>query len=159
MGLWWSQIEAAIREDFADIPDLKNVVKLILRLLMAATLGGLLGYQRERVGKPAGLKTHMLVATGAALFILIPQQAGATTSDLSRVIQGMIAGIGFLGAGAILKQDETGEIKGLTTAAGIWLTAAIGMAAGMGRETSATLGTILALLILTLLRRIEKFMR
>jgi putative Mg2+ transporter-C (MgtC) family protein len=155
MGSWWQQIEVALREDFSDIPDIGHVVRLVLRLLMAALLGGLLGYQRERAGKPAGLKTHMLVATGAALFILVPQQAGATISDLSRVIQGLVSGIGFLGAGAILKHDETGEIKGLTTAAGIWLTAAVGVAAGMGRETTAALGTALALLILNLLRRLE----
>ena len=86
----------------------------------------------------------MLVALGAALFVLVPQQAGVTAADMTRVLQGLVAGIGFLGAGAILKKGDEGEIEGLTTAAGIWLTAAIGIAAGMGREASAVLSTVLA---------------
>src|SRR5262249_58398759 len=96
----------------------------------------------------AGLRTHMLVSVGAALFVLVPQQAGMSTADLSRVIQGVVAGIGFLGAGAILKHGHEGTVQGLTTAAGIWLTAGLGIAAGLGRGLAALLGTALALLIL-----------
>ena len=91
----------------------------------------------------------MLVAMGAALFVLIPQQAGVSSADLSRVLQGLIAGVGFLGAGAIITGTKSVETRGLTTAAGIWVTAAVGMAAGMGRESTALLSTLIALFILT----------
>ena len=91
----------------------------------------------------------MLVAIGAALFVLIPQQAGASTADLTRVLQGLTAGVGFLGAGAIISGTKQTETRGLTTAAGIWVTAAIGIAAGMGRESTAVLTTLVALFILT----------
>jgi putative Mg2+ transporter-C (MgtC) family protein len=90
----------------------------------------------------------MLVCMGAALFILIPQQAGISDSEMSRVIQGVIAGIGFLGAGAIITGNSSHETSGLTTAAGIWLTAAIGVAAGLGREQTAVLCTLLVWLVL-----------
>jgi putative Mg2+ transporter-C (MgtC) family protein len=91
----------------------------------------------------------MLVAIGAALFVLIPQQAGASPADLTRVLQGLTAGVGFLGAGAIILGTKQSETRGLTTAAGIWVTAAIGIAAGMGRESTAVLTTLVALFILT----------
>jgi putative Mg2+ transporter-C (MgtC) family protein len=96
----------------------------------------------------------MLVAIGSALFVLIPQQAGLSEAELSRVVQGIIAGIGFLGAGAILKGPDEKDLKGLTTAAGIWLTAAIGVAAGLGRESSAILCTVLALVILLVMPKV-----
>ena len=111
-------------------------------------LGGLLGWEREHAGKAAGVRTHMLVAMGAALFVLVAQQAGIEAADNSRVLQGIIAGVGFLGAGTILKGDAESQVKGLTTAAGIWLTAAIGVAAGLGREATAVLSTVLALVVL-----------
>lgn len=147
MNPWWS----GIAEDFSDIPELSQILQVIVRLLIAAILGGLLGYQRERKGKAAGLRTHMLVSLGAAIFIMVPDQSGMQINDLSRVIQGIITGIGFIGAGAILKQSDKQQILGLTTAAGLWLTAGIGLAAGMGRETFAVTATILALIILWLL--------
>jgi putative Mg2+ transporter-C (MgtC) family protein len=121
--------------------------------MTAAILGGILGYEREHKGKSAGMRTHMLVAIGAALFVLVPQQSGASEADITRVIQGLATGIGFLGAGTIIKNGSNEEIVGLTTAAGIWLTAAIGIAAGMGRESTAVLSTVLALVILTLMPR------
>jgi len=142
-----------VLEDFSDLPDLGQTIRLSVRLVLAALLGGMLGFERERTGKAAGLRTHMLVALGAALFVLIPQQAGMPLGDLSRVIQGIVTGIGFIGAGSILKQADQQQIKGLTTAAGIWLTAAVGVSAGLGREASAILGTLLALFILTALQR------
>ncbi|MEQ1905144.1 MAG: MgtC/SapB family protein [Pirellulaceae bacterium] len=108
-------------------------------------------------GKSAGLRTHMLVSLGAALFVLIPQQAGMSDADISRVIQGIVAGIGFLGAGTILRGMNEGEVRGMTTAAGIWLTAAIGIAAGLGREVSAILGALLAFLILAALAGVSDF--
>lgn len=103
------------------------------------------GVQRQE----CGVRTHMLVAIGAALFVLIPQQAGASTADLTRVLQGLIAGVGFLGAGAIILGTKQVETQGLTTAAGIWVTAAIGVAAGMGRESTAVLSTLVALFVLS----------
>ncbi|MNT39456.1 putative Mg(2+) transport ATPase [compost metagenome] len=122
---------------------------------MAVILGGLLGYERERSGKAAGLRTHMLVALGAAIFVLVPLQGGMQVGDLSRVLQGVIAGIGFLGAGAIIKLSDEREIHGLTTSASIWMTAAIGVAAGMGREATAVVSTLMALFVLAVLRRVE----
>ena len=151
MDAVWRGIQA----DFADVPGIAEVTQIVVRLLLAALLGGLVGFQRERRGKAAGLRTHMLVSLGAAFFVLIPAQAGMPLADLSRVLQGIITGVGFLGAGTILKRHASEEIEGLTTAAGLWLTAAVGSAAGMGRETSAVLGTVLALIVLSLLPRIR----
>jgi putative Mg2+ transporter-C (MgtC) family protein len=156
MRPWWRLVWDALYADFSDLPDAGQVTHVVVRLLLAAALGGLLGWERERAGKAAGRRTHMLVALGAAFFVFVPQQAGMSNADLSRVIQGLVAGIGFVGAGAILKEDEGGRIKGLTTAAGIWLTAAVGVAVGLGREASAVLGTLLALLILHLLPGAEQ---
>ena len=145
----WQEIWNTVLSEFSDIPDATQITRITLRLLVAAALGGLLGYEREQEGKSAGVRTHMLVAIGAALFVLIPQQAGASTADLTRVLQGLIAGVGFLGAGAIILGTKQVETRGLTTAAGIWVTAAIGVAAGMGRESTAILSTFIALFVLS----------
>jgi putative Mg2+ transporter-C (MgtC) family protein len=149
---WWTLVV----EDFSDFPTPAQAVRLAVRLILAAFLGGVLGYQRERWGKAAGLRTHMLVSLGSALFVVVPQQDGMALSDMSRVIQGLVTGIGFIGAGAILKQADQREIKGLTTSAGLWLTAAIGIAAGLGSEATAVMGTVLALFILSALGGVEK---
>ena len=151
----WQKVAA----DFQDLPDVAQVIRMSVRLLIAALLGGLLGYDGERAGKSAGLRTHMLVSLGAALFVLLPQQAGMSDADISRVIQGVVDGVGFLGAGAIVKGSREAEVQGLTTAAGIWLTAAVGIAAGLGREASATLGAVLAFLILSALSRCSHWMK
>lgn len=145
----WQEIWNTVLSEFSDVPDAEQVTRITLRLLVAATLGGLLGYEREQQGKSAGVRTHMMVAIGAALFVLIPQQAGASSADLSRILQGLVAGVGFLGTGAIIMGNREVETRGLTTAASIWVTAAIGVAAGMGRETTAVLSTLIALLILS----------
>lgn len=150
----WQQISTTFVAEFSDLKDVTEITRISIRLLMAAILGGILGFEREQKGKAAGIKTHMLVCIGAALFVLIPQQAGLTEAELSRVVQGVIAGIGFLGAGAILKGNDEKDLKGMTTAAGIWLTAAIGVAAGLGREASAILCTFLALLILIIIPKV-----
>ena len=151
----WLDVWQSVRADFSDLPGVGAVTQLVLRMLLAALLGGVLGYQRERQGKEAGLRTHMLVALGSAFFVVIPLQAGMSMGDLSRVLQGLIAGIGFLLAGTILKQQAQGQIHGLTTAAGLWLTAAVGVAVGLGREASAVLGTVLAFIILALLPQVR----
>lgn len=150
----WQQISTTLIAEFSDLNDVAEITRMTTRLLIAAMLGGLLGFEREQRGKAAGVRTHMLVSIGAALFVLIPQQAGISEAELSRVTQGIITGIGFLGAGAILKGDDEKSLKGLTTAAGIWLTAAIGVAAGLGREASAILCTLLALIVLILVPKI-----
>lgn len=143
----WQQIVHTLIAEFSDITDISQTTRITLRLGLAALLGGLLGYERERKGKAAGLKTHMLVALGAALFVLIPKEAGVSDAELSRVIQGVITGVGFLGAGAILKSSNEEHVTGLTTAAGIWLTAAIGVTVGLGREATALLSALFALAI------------
>jgi putative Mg2+ transporter-C (MgtC) family protein len=154
MSEWWQDISSVVSAEFSDLSDVTQLTRLSLRLAIAAALGGLLGWERERSGKAAGVRTHMLVAMGAALFVLIPQQMHMSDEDLSRIIQGVITGVGFLGAGTILKSADEATVKGLTTAAGLWLTAAIGIAAGLGREASAVLSTILALVILHLIPKI-----
>lgn len=159
MDNWWRQVGATIEDEFSDLPDAARLTRITVRLLLAATLGGVLGFERESKGKAAGLRTHMLVALGAALFVLIPQQNGMSDADLSRVLQGLVAGVGFLGAGTILKGNGDEEVKGLTTAAGLWLTAAIGVAAGLGREASAVLSTALTLAILTTVPRVANLFR
>ena len=153
---WWQVIGQTVASEFSDVPDLAQATRIVLRLMLAALLGGLLGLERENKGKAAGVRTHMLVAMGSALFVLIPQQAGIVPADLSRVIQGVVAGIGFLCAGSILKSEDEDRVRGLTTAAGMWLTAAIGMAAGLGREATAVISTVLALVILSLVPVVVK---
>lgn len=149
---WLTESWLTIQREFSDLGNAEDVTILVVRLTVAALLGGLLGYERETTGASAGLRTHMLVSVGSALFVLIPLQAGMQVQDLSRVLQGVIAGIGFLGAGAILKQKERNDIKGLTTAASVWMTAAIGVAAGMGREGTAVLSALFGIVILAILR-------
>lgn len=152
-GLW-----QALSEDLGDLPAASQIARLVIRMTLAAFLGGVLGWQREKTGKDAGLRTHMLVSIGAALFVFVPQQMNMPLNDISRVIQGLIAGIGFLGAGAILKLDDQQRIKGLTTAAGIWLTAGVGMTVGLGRQMTALLVTLLAFVILEGMHRMERWL-
>jgi putative Mg2+ transporter-C (MgtC) family protein len=154
--VWWQQAWLTLQAEFSDLPDATHFTQVSVRILVAVLLGGLIGYEREMKGSAAGLRTHMMVALGSALFVIIPLQAGMEIEDLSRVIQGLVAGIGFLCAGAIIKQSDTEQIKGLTTASSIWATSAIGMAVGMGRETTAVLSTAFALVILAFLPRIER---
>jgi putative Mg2+ transporter-C (MgtC) family protein len=151
--VWWTKSWVTVQQEFSDLGNAEDITRLCVRLTVAMLLGGLLGYQRESVGAAAGLRTHMLVSVGCALFVLIPLQAGMEMTDLSRVLQGVTAGIGFLGAGAILKLTDENQIVGLTTAASIWLTAAVGIAAGMGREGTAVVSAVFAFAILSLLKK------
>ncbi|MES2789201.1 MAG: MgtC/SapB family protein [Planctomycetota bacterium] len=155
MNGWLLEAWKTTQDEFSDLGDIDHITRVILRLSLASILGGILGFEREQKGKSAGVRTHMLVASGAALFILIPQQAGVSDAELMRVMQGLVAGIGFLGAGSIIKVNDRESVTGLTTAAGIWFTAAIGVAAGMGRQSSAVLSTFLALAILSFSRRFQ----
>ena len=127
-----------------------------IRLILAAGLGALLGAERERVHSAAGLRTHMLVGMGAALFVLTMIESGADGAGLSRVIQGLTAGIGFLGAGTILKIGDKEQVHGLTTAASIWLCAAVGVAAGLGHVWLASLAALLGWIVLGPVKRFER---
>lgn len=144
-------ILVTLLSEFSDLTDVEQATRVALRLLLAAVLGGLLGYERETHGKAAGIRTHMLVCTGAALFVLASELSGGGDDAMSRVVQGIVAGIGFLGVGTIIKGDRMNEVKGLTTAAGVWMTAAVGVSVGVGLEATAVLATLLMLFILNVL--------
>ena len=149
------QIMSALASEFA-LPDVGVMTVILVRLLMAAILGGLLGMERERKGRAAGLKTHILVSIGSALFVMAPLLADIDPEAVTRVMQGIVSGIGFLGAGAIIKMDHGERVEGLTTAAGIWMTSAIGMAAGMGMEVMAIATTLIALAVVSAIPRIMR---
>jgi putative Mg2+ transporter-C (MgtC) family protein len=134
----------------AGLPDLRQLAHVLIRLVAATLLGAIVGFERERARKPAGLRTHMLVALGTAVFVLACSGAGMSLDGVSRVIQGIVTGIGFIGAGSILKLSEERDIQGLTTAAGVWMTAAIGVAVGLGSLGVAVLSTFFTVIILAL---------
>src|SRR5690606_21206022 len=121
MNDWWQQVAATAVAEFSDIPDPAQATRIVMRLSLAALLGGLLGWEREATGKAAGVRTHMLVCMGSAMFVMIALQTGAQANEASRVMQGVIAGVGFLGAGTILKDSthdgSTTQVRGRTTAA------------------------------------------
>ncbi len=124
-------------------------LELILRLLLAAVLGMAIGYQRERVGKPAGLRTHALICLGAALFTIISVYGfKSSLVDPSRVAAGVVAGIGFLGAGVIFRGFRGDRVAGLTTAASIWATAAVGLAAGVGMYLISFVAAVICVALL-----------
>jgi putative Mg2+ transporter-C (MgtC) family protein len=131
--------------------NLSSWLEMILRFLLAAGLGAGIGYQRERAGKAAGLRTHILVSSGAALFTLVSIYgfSGAVV-DISRVAAGVVVGIGFIGAGVILRGQREKEVAGLTTAATIWITAAIGLAAGTGMYLISVIATAVTVGVLFL---------
>ncbi|KQT47150.1 methyltransferase [Devosia sp. Leaf420] len=148
------QIWSTVVSEFSDVPDVSTLTRITMRLLIAAILGGILGYERERKGRSAGVRTHMLVAVGAALFVIGPTQSGMPIEDMSRVLQGIVQGIGFLGAGAIIVRATKNQIEGLTTAANIWATAGIGVIAGLGLEATAVLSALIMLIILAVVPKI-----
>jgi putative Mg2+ transporter-C (MgtC) family protein len=130
----------------------------LTRIGAAAILGGIVGLERELNGHFAGLRTHMMVSIGCAVFVVAGLVvAGEQVESMTRVIQGIVTGVGFLGAGTILKLDEERKIKGLTTASSIWLAAALGTLAGLGEYVPAAAATAIAIVILAVLRPIEKF--
>lgn len=149
------EIWTTILSEFSDIPDVSTITRITVRLVLAAVLGGILGYERELKARNAGVRTHMLVAVGAALFVLAPLQSDMPMPDMSRVLQGIIQGIGFLGAGAIIIRAAEHKVEGLTTAANIWATAAIGVLAGLGLDGTAVLSTAIVLIILAVIPYIK----
>ena len=138
------------------LPDARQLAHVIVRLIAAGLLGALVGFERQRAGKPAGLRTHILVCVGTTIFVLAGAGIGMSADALSRVIQGLATGIGFIGAGTILKLQRERTIQGLTTAAGIWMTAAVGVAIGVGSLGLALLSAALAWLVLGLAKRAEE---
>jgi len=148
MDVFWEELTSGM-------PDARHLAHVLVRLTAAAVLGAVIGFQRERAGKPAGLRTHMLVTLGTAVFVLACAGSGMNSDGLSRVIQGIVTGIGFIGAGSILKIDEKREVQGLTTAAGVWMTAAVGVAVGLGSLGVALLATIFSLAVLSFAKRFE----
>jgi putative Mg2+ transporter-C (MgtC) family protein len=143
--------------------DLNLQFDLSIRLLIAAFLGGLIGAERELHEHPAGMRTHLLVAAGCALFTELSiygftsGPAGTAAVDPSRIAAQIVTGIGFLGAGAILKYGTS--IRGLTTAASLWTTAAVGIAAGTGQWILAIVGTVIVLFSLWPLSRVATALR
>jgi putative Mg2+ transporter-C (MgtC) family protein len=130
----------------------------ITRIGVAALLGGALGFEREWKGHWAGLRTHMMVSIGCAILVISGLEvAGEQREAVTRVIQGIASGIGFLGAGTILKLDKKQEIKGLTTASSIWLAAALGTTAGLAQYALATASVVISLFVLGALGPVEKF--
>jgi len=124
-------------------------------VVAAVVLGALVGWQREKAGKPAGLRTHILVSLGTTVVVLACAGVGMNLDGLSRVIQGIVTGIGFVGAGSILKLSAERDVQGLTTAAGVWMTAAIGVAVGLGSIGLAAIGAVLTLIVLALAGVVE----
>ena len=149
-------MDALWREFSAGFSDWNEFASTALHLVVATILGGVVGLERERAGRWAGLRTHMLVALGSALLVVGMMQLDLDADGISRVVQGIATGIGFIGAGSILKIPEERQIEGLTTAAGIWVTAAVGVAAGLGLLGSATLTVVVTWLVLKSLRFFEK---
>lgn len=143
------------------MPHVVTISEILLRLTVATLIGAILGVDRELRAKPAGLRTHALVALGAALVTLttLSLANGSSADPVSRAIQGIIAGVGFLGAGAILKARDRDEVSGLTTAASIWLVASLGIACGAGYWFAALAALVLALIVLVLGGPVEGFLR
>ena len=131
-----------------------TIYDVFLRLVLAAALGGAIGLEREYRHKPAGLRTNMLIALGSALFSVMSVQLGSGAGSPDRIAAQVVTGIGFLGAGAILRSGE--NIHGLTTAATIWVNAAIGMAAGLGAYAVASVAAAITLVVLAFLPVMER---
>lgn len=148
-------MEVLWQELTAGLADFGQIERVLLRVITATVLGAAVGFERERAGKPAGLRTHILVCLGTAIVVLACSGSRMDMDGLSRVIQGIVTGIGFIGAGSILKINEERDIHGLTTAAGLWMTAAIGIAVGLGTLGLALISTFLTLLVLWVLRSME----
>jgi putative Mg2+ transporter-C (MgtC) family protein len=129
-------------------------LELLVQLVLAVVLGGVIGLERELKGKPAGLRTNILISIGATLFTVLSMRMAAERGDPGRVAAQILAGVGFIGAGTIL--HTRGAVTGLTSAATIWVVAAIGMALGTGAYVEAVGTTILVMVVLTGLARIEK---
>ena len=148
MEVLWQELTAGLN-------NFGQLERVLLRLISATLLGSIVGFEREKAGKPAGLRTHILVCLGTAIVVLACSGSQMNLDGLSRVIQGIVTGIGFIGAGSILKLEGERDIRGLTTAAGLWMTAAIGIAVGLGELGLAVITTALTLIILAVVHVLE----
>jgi putative Mg2+ transporter-C (MgtC) family protein len=137
------------------IPPWDLALQVVVRLVLAAILGGSIGLERLIKGKPAGLRTQMLVCMGSAMVLIVARLDGIPQSEIGRIISGILTGIGFIGGGVILKITNERKIRGVTTASSIWTTAAIGIAVGLGELWVAILCTLVVLLILFVLGYLE----
>ncbi|MFH1224934.1 MAG: MgtC/SapB family protein [Candidatus Diapherotrites archaeon] len=126
---------------------------IVLRLIVAAFLGAVVGYQREKSDEAAGLRTHMLVCMGSALFTVLSMGFDGSSADPTRIAAGIVTGIGFLGAGTIFRAEN--HVKGLTTAASVWAIAAVGLAAGLGYFIAAAVATAIVFIILSLKKLVK----
>ena len=133
---------------------------ILVKLVLCLVVGGVIGLERQRDHKPAGLRTHMLVCLGSTLFVMIPFHTPNNSVNPSQIIQGVIQGIGFIGAGEILRRSDPNEkkvhIHGLTSAAAIWVTAALGVSIAAGLYTMTIFGTLFTLFTLKILKKVEK---
>jgi len=150
MEIVWQELSSG----FADTDQL---IRFTIRLVAAVILGSIIGIERERAGKEAGLRTHILVTLGTCSVVLACTGYSMSTEGLSRVVQGIVTGVGFIGAGTILKLNEERDIRGLTTAAGLWMTCGVGVAVGLGELALALLCSVIALIVLGVLGKIETF--
>ena len=148
MDVLWQELTAGLANS-------GQLERVLLRVVTATVLRAIVGFEREKAGKPAGFRTHILVCLGTAIVVLSCAGSGMTMDGLSRVIQGIVTGIGFIGAGSILKLSEQRDIQGLTTAAGLWMTAAIGVACGLGTIGLALIAAVMTLIVLGVLRAME----
>lgn len=137
----------------------KQVTQVIIRIIASILLGAVIGIEREWTGKPAGVRTHILVSLGTTIFVVGCSLGGLSSEGLSRVIQGIVTGIGFIGAGAILKLDDKRDVKGLTTSASIWVTCAIGVVIALGEVGLAIVATVLTFFVLALVISVEKLFK
>ena len=153
MNILWEELTAGLTNH-------DHLLRAFLRLFAAIVLGGLIGLQRVNAKKPGGLRTHILVCLGTTGILLACSSAALSPEGVSRVIQGIVTGIGFIGAGSILKLSEEHLIHGLTVSVRIWTTAAVGIAIGLGQIGIALITAVLTILVLAVLaaldRRIEK---
>ncbi|MGI8890084.1 MAG: MgtC/SapB family protein [Chthoniobacterales bacterium] len=149
MNIFWEELTAGLTS-----PD--QLLRIFLRLCVAILLGAVLGLQRVSARKPSGLRTHSLVCLATTVLLLAYSSAGLSHEGASRIIQGIVTGIGFIGAGSILKLSEEHLIHGLTVSIRIWTTAAVGVAIGLGQVGIALVATVLISLVLALFAVLER---
>jgi putative Mg2+ transporter-C (MgtC) family protein len=138
-----------------ELTDVAALLRVVLKMALAMALGSVIGLNREHAGENAGWRTHILVTMAAAAFVMAMRESGAAVADLVHVVQGVAAGVGFLGAGVILRLTDSVRVKGLTTAASIWLSAAVGSAIGVGRIWLPVVAAIFGWFTLAYVRRWE----
>ncbi len=151
MNILWEELTAGLTNH-------DHLLRVFIRLFAAILLGGLIGLQRIRPTKPSGLRTHTLVCLGTTVILLSCSAAGVSLEGISRVIQGIVIGIGFVGAGSIVKSSEDILLHGLTASVRLWTTASVGIAIGLGQLGIALIAAVLIILVLTVIAVLEQRM-